>query len=433
MASRKKTIRSLSKGERNLFDVRLRELAEQGETMRDTAATLATEFPAVAVNVKTVHNQATARGISFKGGKALTAEVAVEQEKERLQQREMIRELQQLQRTEAKRQQYVESIRQALTGFEPTPFVALDPKFRQAPEHHWLLDLSDWHLGQYTPIQTTGGVYEQSTAITRWQIEEMLIALKSIHKVQASGQSIRKLLVVFNGDLVENDCMRASQAAKIDLFVTQQAVAAFDLAAYVLRQLLTLPGVESIEAHNVGGNHDRTTQRAGDAGLGELDYVDTYSWLIGAMLERAFENEPRISITNWETYFGYTEFAGRKVIFQHGPFRTSTGSYGGVPWYPIVDKAQKFISMLDGGDLVLFGHIHRPAVLPLGQDAWLVINGALPATSTFIQSTFSALRTPTQWLINLHREHGVIEFHPLYAPPANLKQPGHVWQEIQRG
>ncbi len=32
--------------------------------------------------------------------------------------------------------------------------------------HFWLLLFSDWHVGQRTPIQTTGGIYEQTTEIT---------------------------------------------------------------------------------------------------------------------------------------------------------------------------------------------------------------------------------------------------------------------------
>ncbi|KKN68956.1 hypothetical protein LCGC14_0446410 [marine sediment metagenome] len=357
-------------------------------------------------------------------------EAAVKREQKRLHDVELARELRQLQRTEAKRQEYVETVHDVLAPYAPTPLIPIPSTLTDNPEHFWLLLFSDWHVGQRTPIQTTGGIYEQTTEVTRWQVERLMQALKSIHDVQSKGYTIRNLLVVFDGDLVENDCMRASQAHGIDRLVTQQAIEVFDLMGYALRQLLQLPGIEKIEVHNIGGNHDRTSQKAGNAGLGELDYVDTYSWLVGTLLDRAFADEPRVVMTNWETYFGYTTYAGRRIVFEHGgSFPLGSGSYGGIPWYPIVNGANKLTDMLGGGDLVLFGHLHQPAVVPIKQDAWVVINGALPATSSYIQSKFKQLRTPTQWLINLHEEWGAIEFHPLYAPPPSLKSPGHVWRE----
>ncbi|KKL97229.1 hypothetical protein LCGC14_1836590 [marine sediment metagenome] len=356
-------------------------------------------------------------------------EDTVAREQKRLHDVELTRSLRQLQRTEAKRQEYQETIREVLTPYVPTPLIPIPGTLTDNPEHSWLLLFSDWHVGQRTPIQTTGGVYEQTSEVTRWQVERLMHAIKSIHEVQAKGYTIKNLLVVFAGDLIENDCMRASQARGIDQLVTQQAVEVFDLVGYALRQLLQLPGIEHIEVHNVGGNHDRTSHKAGLAGLGELDYVDTYSWLIGTLIERSFADEPRVTMTNWETYFGYTTYANRKIIFEHGSsVQLGSGSYGGIPWYPVINGANKLVSMLGGGDLVLLGHLHQPAVVPIGQDAWVVINGALPATTAYIQAKFKQLRVPTQWLINLHEEWGAIEFHPLYAPPPSLKTPGHVWE-----
>jgi predicted phosphodiesterase len=363
-------------------------------------------------------------------------EAAIKQEQERQHNREMLRQLTQLQRTEAKRQEYISTIRECLQPFEPTALLPLADDFvsrderTHKPVHRWVLDLSDWHLGQRTPIQSTGGIYEQTTEIVRWQVQQLISAARSIFDVEVKGQTIEEILVILNGDLHENDSMRPGQAAKIDRLVTQQVVEVFDLVSYVLRALLNFPGVKRIEVHNVGGNHDRTSPKRGDSGLGELDYVDTYAWLIGELLVRAFEGEPRLTVKNWSTYFGYTEFAGRKIIFEHGSsFKGGTGSYGGIPWYPIVNAARMLTDMLGGGDLVLFGHVHQPAILPIRQDGWVVINGALPATSSYLQSTYKALRTPTMWLLDLHEEHGVTDFRPLYARPASLERPGALWKK----
>ncbi|KKM24728.1 hypothetical protein LCGC14_1602200 [marine sediment metagenome] len=438
----KKQIRYMEKAMRSAFDARLALTLREGKTAAEAAEILADVFPAYAITFSTVRHQAESRNLALQGtgGKSAaaksptstepeTADAVIERERKRLRDAQLAKELRQLQRTEAKRQEYLEVVQDVLTPFKPSECVPIEGIDTARPEHFWTLLFSDWHVGQRTPIQTTGGIYEQTTEITKWQIDRMMKSFKAIHNVQIQGQDIRKLLIIFDGDLVENDSMRASQAHGIDRLVTQQAVEVYDLMGFVLRQFLSFPGIEEIEVHNVGGNHDRTSPKPGLAGLGELDYIDTYSWLVGTLLARSFEDEPRIKMTNWETFFGYTTFADRRIIFEHGSsFRLGSGSYGGVPWYPTTNAANKLIDMLGGGDLVLFGHLHRPAVVPLKQDAWLVVNGALPATTSYVQSAMKAVRTPTQWLINLHKEHGVVEFHPMYAPPPGLRKPGHVWQ-----
>lgn len=408
---------------------------QEGATVDETLVYIQGIFPETAVTYDAVKSRARRLGVSFtrkarEEQPRPDIDKAVARETDKLRNRELATELAQLQRTEAKRQQYIRSIEASLDPYEPTPLVPARESYEDLSPHSWLLQFSDWHVGQSTPIQSTGGIYEQTTEITRWQVESMVEALRSIHDTQSKGYDIRKLMVVFNGDLLENDSMRASQARGIDRLVTQQAVEVFDLMGYTLRQLLTLPGVEEIEVHNVGGNHDRTSQKAGNAGLGELDYVDTYSWLVGTLLGRALADEPRINITNWETFFGYAQFCGKRIIFEHGSsIRLGVGSYGGIPWYPVMNGANKMIDMLGGGDIVLLGHVHSPAVLPIKQGAWVVVNGALPATTGYVQSSFKAVREPTQWLLNLHEEHGVVEFHPIYAAPPTMKKSG-VWTPV---
>src|SRR5207253_2189896 len=140
-----------------------------------------------------------------------------------------------------------------------------------------------------------------------------------------------------------------------------------------------------VRVHNVGGNHDRTSPKPGLAGLGQLGFHDTYAWLAGEYIRASHSQaikEGRLAITNWESAFGYDIIAGQRTVFEHGAsFKTSTGSYGGVPYYPIANAAGKYREMLDGADLVVFGHHHIPALLPMGR-GWQVLNGSFaPSTN----------------------------------------------------
>lgn len=409
-------------------------MAKRGLSRSETLVEMQKLFPSVSFEPTSIRNISETHRISFsrqeKVKEVSDLQGQIEREEQRLHDRELQRELTQLQRTEVKRRQYIAAIEKGLSSYEPTPFIQLHKDDKRTAETGWILQFSDWHVGQLTPIETTGGIYEQTTEITKGQVAHILDVIKEIWDVQSKGQRISKLLVTLLGDIVEGDSMRASQARKIDMLVVQQVIEAFDLVCGALHTLVALPDIEEIEVDVVGGNHDRTSPKPGLAGLGELDYVDTYSWLIGAMLERAFAKEPRVKIKNWDTFYGYTKFMDHRIVFEHGSSqKLSSGSYGGVPWYPIINGAQKLMDSLGGADLALLGHIHRPGIVSVGQEGWLAVNGSLPATTQYVQSTMKAIRMPTQNLLTIDAELGMINWHPLYAPPPSLRKPGTIWLE----
>ncbi len=355
----------------------------------------------------------------------------LEREKERLRQNELKRTLEVLTRSAAKRQEYTAAITSVLTPFEPSEVFPF-PEHDAETTVEWAVEVSDWHIGQMTSLEHTGGMYEQNLEVTRAQVDALIAALSGIF-YEAKGKQVKRLWVPILGDIVEGDSMRPAQLREIQMPVVKQTVEGFDLLAYFLRTLLQLPGLEELIVDVVGGNHDRTTTKAGNAGLGETDFVDTFAWLIGSMLERSFENDPRVHITNWETFFGTREFAGLKHVFEHGAsIRSGGGSYGGIPFYPIVNAARQYESMLGGVDCVWLGHLHTPYHIPLGQEGHIIGNGALPATSRFVQSRYKALRRPQQWLVEFHHKYGATAFRPLYAD-INLPKPGEVWKAKHHG
>lgn len=324
-------------------------------------------------------------------------------------------------RSEAKKRDYTTLLRDSLSTFSPSTPVPFKSDPNKATVD-WVIHFTDWHVGQRTSQEHTGGLYEQSTEITKYQVDKLLEHEFSIFDVESKSKNIRKIWHPITGDIVEGDSMRPAQLRQIDMPVTQQTIEVFDILCKYIRSELTLPGIEEIIIDVVGGNHDRTTPKAGNAGLGESDYCDTYSWLIGAMLERVFADEPRVSVTNWDTFFGYRKFGGLRHAFEHGATIRGGGGFIGMPFYPIVNTARKYESMLDGVDVVWFGHFHQPAIAPLGKRGWVISGGALPATTHFVQSSFKSIREPTQWLVEIHEEHGITGFIPLYAPTPALRK-----------
>ena len=343
--------------------------------------------------------------------------------------REQVAELKRLTSAENHRQDALKVIRDMVSLIEPPKYQKTHTP-KKAPRHVWANVVSDWQLGQKDTLAGTGHVFEQSSEITKGQVREMWTRIAALHDIERHAKHVDEFVFFSLGDLLENDQMRPSQAAGVDALVTRQTVDVFDLEAWLLNQALSrFPKVRML---HVGGNHERTSPKAGNAGLGELGFTDTYSWLIGEMLRRMFEraiDSGRLEIVNHESFFGTAMVAGLRCVYEHGAsFRSSTGSYGGVSFYSIANAAAGYQKMLDGADLVLMGHHHVPMCLPMGGWGWQIMNGALTPSSGYAQSNFKGYRRPSQTLLDLHPERGVVGWHPVYLETPNMVKPGQFWK-----
>lgn len=346
--------------------------------------------------------------------------------------RSEIGELRRLVSAENHRLDALKIIRESVLLVEPPKLRPARQPGKRAPHHTWGLVISDWQLGQLTTFASSGNVFEQTTAVTRAQVRELWSVVEVLHGIHSHGKTIDELVIFSLGDLLENDQMRTSQAAMVDAPVTRQAVDVIDLEAELVTQALAL--FPKVRLLHVGGNHERTSPKAGNAGLGELGYTDTYSWLIGEVLRRQFERAidgGRLELQNHESFFGTAMVANQRCVYEHGAsFRASTGSYGGVSYYSIANAAAGYQKMLDGADLVLMGHHHVSMVLPMGF-GWQILNGALPPSSQFAQSNFKGYRRPSQTLLDLHPEKGLTGWTPIYLDTPGMVRPGDFWKRAR--
>lgn len=335
-------------------------------------------------------------------------------------------------------QQVKEDLLQAITDHAPLLSVppldigALDRKGR--PKHTWALIMSDAQLGQKTTLQATGEIFEQSTEITTLQMKMLWRKIDELLWIARKAYDVDEFVLYDLGDQVEGDSMRASQAAKTDLPVTRQAVVFTDLQNEFIQNALNR--FKKVRVHKVGGNHDRISSRPGLAGLGELDYVDTFSWICGAFQQRMFSkaiDEGRLEFHNYESFFGADLLCGKRVVFEHGAsFKASSGSYAGISFYGIMNAARGYMEMLSGADMVLMGHFHKFMHLPLS-NGWgdLIVNGAFPPSTEFVQSSFKAFGRPSQTLLEMHDEQGLVGVRRIYIETPNMLKPGQFWERLR--
>lgn len=343
-----------------------------------------------------------------------------------------IAELRRLLTAENHRQEALKIIRDSVAMVDPPKLRPQVKGAKRSPHHTWGLVLSDWQLGQLTTSADSGHVFEQTTAVTKAQVREMWDRVEYLHGIESNGKTIDELVIFSLGDLLEGDNMRPSQAAMVDRPVTKQAMDVYDLESELVQKALTI--FPKVRVLHVGGNHDRTSTKPGNAGLGELSYIDTYSWMIAEMLRRMHEkaiDDGRLSIVNHESFFGTAIVANQRCVYEHGAsFRASTGSYGGTSYYSIANAAAGYQKMLDGADLVLMGHHHKAMVLPMGW-GWQILNGALPPSSQFVQSNFKGYGRPSQTLLDLHPDKGLVGWRCLYLETPGMVRPGDFWKRAK--
>lgn len=346
--------------------------------------------------------------------------------------RAQITELKGLLKAENHRQSALRLIRDMSAQVEPVRFNPICKLSSRAPLHTSALVISDWQMGQWSKLGASGGIYTQTTAITKRQVKMLWERFMLRHRIEAKAKRFHEFVLWNLGDMIEGDQMRVSQAAEVDTPVTQQTLDCLDLEAWLIREALSV--FPRVRVLRVGGNHDRTSQKPGNAGLGELGYTDTFSWLIGEFLRRMFErdiNKSRLTLVNHESFFGTAVVAGLRCVYEHGAsFKTSTGSYGGVPFYPIANAARGYKEMLDGADVILMGHHHRAMVLPMnGGWGWQILNGALPPSSSWIQSGFKSYGRPSQTMLDFHEDVGLTSWAPIYLEQPEHNKPGNYWKK----
>lgn len=352
--------------------------------------------------------------------------------REDAQRRQQIAELKRLVSAENSRQDNLRLVRDLVVMGEPPKLRPAPKAPARSPRHTHALLTGDWQMGQLTKMGSTGGIFEQTSAIAKRQVVEMWRVMEILHRLHAAAKHVEELVLFDLGDMVDGDQMRPTQAAEVDAPVTRQAIDVFDLQAALINQALALyPKVRFLK---VPGNHDRTSHKAGNAGLGELSYIDSYSWLLGEMQRRMFERSidaGRLEVINAESFYITTEIAGLRTVAEHGSsFKTSTGSYGGVPYYPIANAARGYREMLDGADLIIMAHHHKAMVLPMsGGWGWQVMNGALTPSSSWIQSNFKGYGRPSQTLLDIHHEKGITGWHPIYLEQPEHMRPGTYWKQ----
>lgn len=281
---------------------------------------------------------------------------------------------------------------------------------------------SDWHWGEVVDPDQVNGVNAFNLEVARDRartLVEKIIHMTHAHMVRPQYPGI---VVNLGGDMVSGD-IHEELSATNDAEIMPVVV---DLFSTLIWCLDTLAGVFGrVFVPCVTGNHGRNTKKLRHKGR----VYTSFDWLLYAMLERHFANDPRVT---------FLVAAGSDVLYRvhdhaylltHGDqFYGGDGIIGALG--PIIRgdhrKRYRYGQLGQGYDTMLIGHWHQ--YMPLDT---VTCNGSLVGYNEYASARNFKYEPPVQALWISHPTWGMTFRNPIYLerPASQADAPWVSWPE----
>ena len=182
---------------------------------------------------------------------------------------------------------------------------------------HW----SDTHMGEVIDAEEIGGINAFSSDICRQRLRRHIAAACSIGQRWAEDTDCVGAYFALGGDLISGDIHEELRMTN-DLTAHEQVRAMVEEAGAAIRHLKEAFG--RVHVTCVPGNHGRNTPKA----TAKLYARLSYDMMIGAMVAREFQNDPRVTFQISAAKDQVTPIFGRNVLSTHGDKLGTGGGQG---------------------------------------------------------------------------------------------------------
>jgi len=344
--------------------------------------------------------------------KQLPFELDLSRVKERMTRDMEISTLKNLTKKKVFMDELVSAVKEATSSLNTPMLIPFVDFNNSTVEESAVLLICDVHVGQATPARLNAG-WNQNIKVTEEQFKLLTQRVLESFYTQAKTNPWKELVIIDLGDDVEGSDMRSSQHRIVEPLVAKQSMEYGRMITEFTQTMLQV--FPKVRWERIPGNHGRTSQRAGIAGLSELDPCDSWDWVAGVYLEVALRNainEGRVSVNQHEGYVGKTIIQNRRVMFEHGS--SIKGGSGGVPYASIDRLASSFRDLYGDYSLLLLGHYHRSYTMQFGHEGLIVGNGSFPPSTPFVSGALHRSVRPSQTLLSINQNDGVTMTKLLY-------------------
>lgn len=265
---------------------------------------------------------------------------------------------------------------------------------------------SDVHMGEVIASDEIHGINTFDSDICRQRMRRYISAACNIGSRWASDTDCAGAYLALGGDLISGDIHEELRITN-DLTAHEQVQAMVEEVTAGVRHLLEAFG--RVHVTCVPGNHGRNTPKS----TAKLYSRLSYDMMIGAMVQREFIDDARVTFQMSAAKDQVTPIFGRNVLSTHGDKMGTGGGQGFAgPFLPIVRGTKKiqaqYASMGLKLDLILHGHYHTS-----GNPGNVLSNGSVPGYSEYGDDLRVVLEPPQQNLFLMHSRWGLRERMPI--------------------
>jgi hypothetical protein len=394
---------------------------DQGATVPEIARALGRTMGSVRTKAQYLMLHRTATAVSV-AGVPVQAVDPVEAERERQEASRRLREEREALREiagERSLRRTIETImRDIVPRYQPAPpRKPKDTKTKKSRETA-ILCLSDWHWGEVVDIERTRGFNEYNVPIARQRAKRIFDSARSILARLQSGAewSVPRLVISVNGDMLTGTIHDLERHADGKTIVQSTYECAMYLAELIRD---AAPDFERVDVFFTAGNHGRMAAK-----MESKDPSRSWDAVCGLFVKTALEHIPNVTVEVPNAYTCAFEVEGWTVVQTHG-HQIKGGSFGGLPWYGINRMVTGYnaLEASRGGSVLawLLGHFHSAGSLPnVGSEVF--VNGSLISGTEWVVETLGKNDRPCQWLLGVHKDHGITHRWPIYADEGRFKR-----------
>ncbi len=289
-----------------------------------------------------------------------------------------------------------EAVTEAMGSIKIGP-VAKPPKdARRKDEEVAVALLSDLQTGKITP--------DYNTDVCRARVLAYAHKIVKITNIQRLDHPVRHCRVAMLGDVVEGVDVFPGQQWLLDSTLYRQLMETTPTIIIDFLRVL-LANFDTVTVEAVQGNHGRIGRK------GVFGPEDNADRMVYRLIKLLMRDEPRLTFNMADpvgerAWYSIMTVGNYRAMLIHGDQIRGANGY---PWYGLGKKVHSWAA---GGipetfDDLFLGHYHQLGMMPLNKRvAWA--NGAVESTNTFAAETLAAQSDPSQWLLFVHPERGVV-------------------------
>lgn len=258
-----------------------------------------------------------------------------------------------------------------------------------------LLLLSDVHIGKKTT--------SYNPKVFTERLKRLQESMMSIIGAQRSIRSIKKLVVVMNGDIVDAEAVYPSQSVDhIAIPIIDQifTVGVPELTAFLLN---CLANFEEVECICTRGNHGQQ-----NAAKWSSSKSTNWDFVIYKALEATTFNQPRlkwnINTKDWKSIFKVYSYG---FLATHG---NMIKRYYNSPFYGMTRQAERWSNAYRDKlrlDYILFSHFHSMDTGMRHNNLQIFVNGSFTTNDPYAEENIGVTSIPEQLLLGVHPRFGV--------------------------